>query len=301
MKRHILFLIIPFLFLQSCTNQSSDTNTEDTTTTSCYSNLNAQTISHDGENRDYILYVPSSYDGLSPVPLMMNFHGYGGTASEFINDADMRAVADANEFILVYPQGSCLEGSPHWNPCLSDEDNKSSVDDLGFVEALVNEISSQYNLDIERIYAAGFSNGGMMAYGLANYKSDLVAAVSSVSGVMLTCAGAISHPIPVLHLHGTSDSVIPYEGNSLFLSAQNVLDSWIDFNNTTTTATINSETIDGRTVEHYIYDEGDNNVSVEHYKYIGGNHTWFRTTYQGNTTAQLIWNFVSRYDINGLR
>ena len=97
----MLFLIIPFLFLQSCTNESSDINTDDITTTSCYSNLKTQTILHDGENRDYILYVPSSYDGLSPVPLMMNFHGYGGTAIEFINDADMRAVADANEFILV--------------------------------------------------------------------------------------------------------------------------------------------------------------------------------------------------------
>jgi polyhydroxybutyrate depolymerase len=150
---------------------------------------------------------------------------------------------------------------------------------------------------MERIYTAGYSNGGMMAYGLANYKSDLIAAVASVSGVMLDCTGPTSHPMPVIHLHGTSDGVLPYNGSSDYNSAQSTLDHWINFNNTVFTPT---ETSDNN-IEHYVYDQGDSSVSVEHYKYIGGDHVWFSATFQGQNTSELVWNFVSRYDINGLR
>lgn len=268
---------------------------------SCETNSGAQIIVHDGLNREYMLYVPTSYNAATPTPVMMNFHGFGGSASEYMNDADMRSLADSEIFILVYPQGSCMEGFSHWNPSLPSADNKSNVDDFGFIEAMINEISSEFNIDTKRIYACGYSNGGMFAYGLANFKSDLFAAVASVSGTMLDFNSPTSHPMPVIHLHGTSDGVIPYNGNNDYNSAQSILDYWIDFNNTITNPTVNSESDGGMTIEHYIYDQGDSSVSVEHYKFIGGDHVWFNVSFQGQNTDQLIWNFVSRYDINGLR
>ena len=297
MQKKLYFTIL-MLIIFSCTNDQAkdEDNQED-----CYINTNAQSLVHDGINREYILYVPNSYDETSATPILFNFHGFGGSASQFISRADMRAEAELNSFILVYPQGSCLDGVPHWNPCPIDGDNKSSADDLGFFEAMVNEISSQYNLDMERIYAAGFSNGGMMAYGLANYKSDLIAAVASVSGSMLDCLETPSHPMPVLHLHGTSDGVLPYNGDASFNSVQSTLDYWTNFNNTVSTPTINSDNTSGMTIEQYVYDQGDNSVSVEHYKYIGGDHVWFNELYQGQNASELVWNFMSRYDINGLR
>ena len=290
MKSPVLFFSILLIILSGC--KKDNNNSE-----SCYSNNNAQTIIHDGINREYVLYIPNSYDGTSAVPLMLNFHGFGGSASDYMNYADMRSVAESDTFILVYPQGSCSDGSSHWNPCPVGGDNKSTADDIGFVESMINEISSQYNVDMERIYAAGYSNGGMMAYGLANYKSDLIAAVASVSGVMLDCTGPTSHPMPVVHLHGTSDGVLPYNGSSDYNSAQSTLDHWINFNNTVLTPTVTSD----NNIEHYAYDQGDSSVSVEHYKYIGGDHVWFSATFQGQNTSELVWNFVSRYDINGLR
>ena len=296
MKKSILFFAILITILSGCGKNGKINNSK-----SCYSNTNAQTIVHDGINREYILYIPNSYDGTSAVPLMLNFHGFGSSASDYMNYADMRAVAESDTFILVYPQGSCLNGSSHWNPCPVGGDNKSSADDLGFVESLINEISSQYNVDMDRIYAVGYSNGGMMAYGLANYKSDLIAAVASVSGVMLNCSGPTNHPMPVLDLHGTSDKVIPYNGSSDYNSVQSVLNYWINFNNTSTNPTVTSDHSGGMTIEHYVYDQGDSLVSVEHYKYIGGDHVWFSSTFQGQNTSELVWNFVSRYDINGLR
>ena len=295
MKKAILLFTILLSILSSC-NKDDNNNPDE-----CYSNTNAQTIVHDGLNREYVLYIPNSYDETSSIPLMLNFHGFGGSASDYMLEADMRSLAETDTFILVYPQGSCLDGSSHWNACPTGGDNKSDADDFGFVEAMINEISSQYNIDLERIYAAGYSNGGMMVYGLANFESELIAAVASVSGTMLDCTGPTNHPMPVIHLHGTSDGVLPYNGNSYYSSAQNVLDHWIDFNNTITNPTVNSDSNGGMTIEHYLYDQGDSGISVEHYKYIGGDHVWFSATYQGQNTSALIWNFVSRYDINGLR
>ena len=292
MKSPILFFTILITILSSCKKDDVKNNSEE-----CYSNTNAQTLVHDNINREYVLYIPNSYDETSAVPLLVNFHGFGGSASEFMSYADMRSIAETDTFILAYPQGSCLDGSSHWNACPTGGDNKSDADDFGFVESMINEISSQYNIDMERIYAAGYSNGGMMAYGLANYKSDLIAAVASVSGVMLDCTGPTSHPMPVVHLHGTSDGVLPYNGGDGWNSAQSTLEHWINFNNTVLTPTVISD----NNIEHYVYDQGGSLVSVEHYKYIGGDHVWFNSTFQGQNTSELVWNFVSRFDINGLR
>ncbi len=301
MKKSILFFTILLTILSSCKKNDVNDNSEE-----CYSNTNARTMVHDGINREYVLYIPSSYNGTSAVPLMLVFHGFGGTASEFMNgsmdgNSDMRPLAESDTFILVYPQGSCSDGSSHWNPCPTGGDNKSTADDVGFVESMISEISSEYNVNMERIYAAGYSNGGMMAYGLANYKSDLIAAVASVSGSMLDCPGPTSHPMPIVHLHGTSDDVIPYNGSSDWSSAESTLDYWINFNNTTTNPTVSTYNSGGMTIEHYEYSQGDSSVSVEHYKYIGGEHVWFSSNFQGQNTSELVWNFVSRYDINGLR
>jgi len=291
MKKSILLFTFLLTILSSC-KKDDNKNLEE-----CYSNNNAQSIVHDGINREYVLYIPNSYDGTSSVPLMLNFHGFGGSASDYMQEADMRSLAEAHNFILIYPQGICLDGLSHWNACPLGGDNKSDADDFGFVESIITEILSQYNVDMERIYAAGYSNGGMMSYGLANYKSDLIAAVASVSGVMLDCTGPTNHPMPVVHLHGTSDGVLPYNGNNDWNSAQSTLDHWINFNNTVLTPSIASD----NNIEHYVYDQGDSSVSVEHYKFIGGDHVWFSATYQGQSTSELVWNFVSRYDINGLR
>ncbi len=261
----------------------------------------SRSIEVDGETREYLIYIPNSYDTIKSVPLLLNFHGFGGSANEFMNDADMRSLAASYSFILVYPQGSSLDGFSHWNACPIGGDNKSDADDFGFVEAIINKVSSQYNIDVERIYSAGYSNGGMMAYGLANYRSDLIAAVASVSGAMLDCIGSTSHPMPVVHLHGTSDGVLPYNGSNDWNSVQSTLDHWINFNNTTTNPTVSTVNSEGTTIEHYVYGQGDRSVSVEHYKYIGGDHVWFRAAFQGRNTSELVWDFVSQFDINGRR
>jgi polyhydroxybutyrate depolymerase len=294
----LIFLIsisLGLILLNGCSKINQEENVEQSEGTLL------RNIEVEEETREYLIHIPNSYDTTKSVPIMLNFHGFGGSASDYMQEADMRSLAEADTFILIYPQGSYLNGFSHWNACPIGGDNKSDADDFGFVEDIIDEISSQYNINMERIYAAGYSNGGMMAYGLANYKSDLIAAVASVSGAMLDCIGNTSHPMPVLHLHGTDDYVLPYNGDKGFNSVQKTLDHWIDFNNTTTNPIISTEDSGGMVIEHYVYDQGDNSVSVEHYKYIGGKHVWDIGTFQGQNTSELVWNFVSRYDINGKR
>ena len=292
----IFYLLLLSFFITSC---GEDDSTDQPKTD--HSNSEVQTMTHDGIEREYMLYLPEAYDANSPVPVLLNFHGFGDKASGFMDYTDMRSLAETNNFILVYPQGSLEDGASHWNPCPIGGDNKSTADDVGFIEAMIEKISAEFSIDKQRIYAAGYSNGGMMAYGLANYKSELIAAVASVSGAMLDCTNPVSHPMPVLHLHGTNDGIIPYDGGLYYTSVQKTLDHWIEINNTTTTPAMQTSNDGSTEIELYIYAQGDQSVSVEHYKYLDGGHVWFSNKYDGKTTGQLIWEFVSRYDLNGLR
>ena len=288
-----LYLFL-FILLFSCTKSENEIEI-----ITSYSSTNF--INHEGIDREYVLHIPDSYSENTPLPLVINFHGFGQTIENYMEKVDMRPLANTESFILVYPQGSLLGNAPHWNSCPPIENNKSLVDDFGFIEKMINQIASEYNVDQERIYAIGYSNGGMMAYGLAHHKSELIAGIGSVSGVMLGCFGTTSHPIPVIHLHGTLDFVLPYTGGNFFLSVQAVLDYWIEFNNTEVNPTVSIDSESDIPIEHYVYGSGDNGVSVEHYKYILGNHGWFSAKYKGKSTAELLWDFLSQYDIEGLR
>ena len=256
---------------------------------------NPYSIVHNGLTREYDMYIPSGYNSSTALPVIFLFHGFGGNGSEFLNETNMKEVAESNDIIIISPQGSLLDGISHWNSCPIGGDNKSEADDLGFVEFLLENIKSEYAIDSERIYAVGYSNGGMMSYGLAHFKSNLFAAVGSVSGTMLECYGPPSHPTPIIHLHGTDDAVIPYEGNGDYLGVQDVLDYWINFNKTEE----NFQSSENNDIEKYTFLNGENNVTIEHYKYLNGDHVWFNSTFNGKNASNLIWQFFANYDING--
>ena len=127
-----VFLVIAILF--SCSESNEVPSNEYRT------GLFTQTVSNDGTTREYLIYIPTSYDGSERFPLMLNFHGYGMTAEDQLDIADMRSLADNEGFVLVYPQGNIIDGDPygyHWNAGLDTESNKSSSDDLGFIEQTI--------------------------------------------------------------------------------------------------------------------------------------------------------------------
>ena len=268
-------------------------------------------ITHDGIQRDYILYIPELYDGSTAVPLVLNFHGYGSNAAQQMFYGDFRDIADTEGFLLVHPEGTTLIGNQFWNvgfPGLS-----STIDDVGFTEALIDELATLYTIDLDRVYATGMSNGGFMSFLLACQLSEKIAAVASVTGSMTQdtfddCNAQL--PTPVLQIHGTEDDVVLYNENNLSLPIPDVISYWVDHNNCETTPTTTTlpdvDVSDGSTIEYSVYEDGDNGITTEHMKVIGGGHTWPGSvlnsagTNQDIDASMEIWLFFSRYDINGL-
>ena len=267
-------------------------------------------ITHDGIQRDYILYIPEIYDGNTTVPLVLNFHGFGSSASQQMFYGDFRDIADTEGFLLVHPEGTTFIGNQFWNvgfPGIS-----STIDDVGFTEALIDELATLYAIDLDRVYATGMSNGGFMSFLLACQLSEKIAAVASVTGSMTQdtfddCNA--QRPTPVLQIHGTEDDVVLYNGNTLSIPIADVISYWVDYNNCETTPTTTTfpdiDPSDGSTIEHSVYEDGDNGITTEHMKVIGGGHTWPGSvintggTNQDIDASMEIWLFFSRFDING--
>jgi polyhydroxybutyrate depolymerase len=268
-------------------------------------------VIHDGIQRDYILYIPAIYDGSADFPLVLNFHGFGSNANEQMFYGDFRDIADTEGFLLVHPQGTSLNGSQYWNVG-SPGSSGSTIDDVGFTEALIDELANLYTINLDRVYATGMSNGGFMSFLLACQLSEKIAAIASVTGSMTldtydNCNA--QHPTPILQIHGTSDNIVPYNGNTGSLSIDDVISYWVNYNNCDTNPTITTfpdlDPSDDSIVEHIVYTGGDNASTTEHMKVIGGGHTWpgsvfiLPGTNQDINASNEIWEFFSRFDING--
>lgn len=260
----------------------------------------------DGQTREYRVYIPAAYDGSTPVPLVFNLHGYGSNNVEQEQYGDFRAIADTANFIIVHPMGLVdLFGSTHWNAF-----GTSDVDDVGFLSSLIDTIYAAYNIDGNRIYSTGMSNGGFMSHKLACLLSGRIAAVASVTGSITTTeidACITNHPMPVMQIHGTEDGTVPYEGNVIFMPVEDVVAHWVSFNECTnepiTTELPDIDPTDGCTVTHYLYEDGLLGSTVEFYKVTNGGHTWpgsafdiGETTYDFNASKE-IWRFFSQYSM----
>ena len=258
-------------------------------------------FAHGGVNREAVVYIPESWSPDTATPMLLNFHGYGGTAVDHMEEADFRPVADAEGFVLVMPQGSLLQGSPHWNSAAPSDDNKSAVDDFGFVELLLDTVGASVSIDAERVYAVGYSNGGMMSFGLACHRSGLVAAVGSVSGAMLDDIGVACTPGPtsVITLHGTADTVLRYEGGDGMRSAAGVVDYWRGINQITDEPTESTTSEAGTTVESFVHAGGTGGTEVHHHRVVDGGHVWLDVNIEGADTNRLLWNFFSRFGRDG--
>ena len=178
-----------------------------------------------GGIREYLLHVPPGYLASDPVPLVFNFHGFGSDPDQEELLSRMTHAADARTLILVYPRGR----DASWNAGLCcGESLRTAVDDVQFVREMLTLIERDYCVDTRRIYATGLSNGGFMAYRLACEMSERFAAVASVSGMLGIRDCRPSRPISVLHFHGTSDTIVPFDGDPVraFPSARETIAQW---------------------------------------------------------------------------
>jgi polyhydroxybutyrate depolymerase len=272
-------------------------------------------LQHDGLTRRYTVYVPPSYTGDTARPLVLSLHGGTSNALQQMSLSGMNAVADAHDFLVVYPDAT---GSPaFWN----DQVGPSSADDVGFISSLLDELESDYHVDSSRIYSTGLSNGGAMSYYLGNQLSHRVAAIASVAGPnnLLTA----SRPLPILHMHGTADPIAPINGGAIpgtpivLPAVAELIEAWRESNHCVgepiMTQLPDSNTQDGSTVklihyedcECYLTSTGEERTAeVLYYMIEGGGHSWpghgtaiFGPVNRDIDASTEIWNFFSRHTL----
>ena len=268
-----------------------------------------RTIQAGGLTREYRLYVPAIYTRTTnAVPLLLNLHGYGSNNLEQENYGDFRPIADTANFLVVHPNGTVDgTGKRFWN---TFGPRGTGVDDVAFISTLIDTLARRYRVDLNRVYSTGMSNGGFMSYELACQLGNRVAAIASVTGSMTTSrlAGCTSgRPVPVMEIHGTADLTVPYTGGTAlqFVAIPALLDSWVQRNGCNPTPTVTAvpdiNTTDGCTAERSVWADGRNGSAVEHFRIIGGGHTWPGSIYVVGVTNQDIsasreaWRFLRRY------
>ena len=167
----------------------------------------------DGETRSYLVHVPDGLNDAHPVPLLLAFHGRGIDAEGMVRLCGMSELAEREGFIVVYPNGCPdLIGGRGW---ALDYDANALVTgsaELPFVESLLDQLSLDYSIDADHVYALGFSNGGMLCYALARWMTERFTAIGSVAGIADFFPFELSRPISIIHIHGTRDRFIPYDG-----------------------------------------------------------------------------------------
>lgn len=168
-----------------------------------------RTILVGAATRTYDVYVPASYDGSQPYPLVLDFHFLGGTASMWGGTSGFRTLADAAHFLVAFPQG--IGGV--WNAGICCPPSPTT-DDVGFARALVADLVSATPIDTDRVYATGFSMGSAMTQRLACDAADVFTAIAPFAAQLVVpfpaCVPAA--PVAVLYTHGLDDTVVPYAG-----------------------------------------------------------------------------------------
>ncbi len=256
-------------------------------------------FSYNGHSRTCIIHLPSGYSDTVDYPLVLNLHGYGSNAGQQQVYSGMNSVADTAKFIVAYPNA--------FNGVWDTSFTVSSVDDPGYFNALMDSIMANYSVNEHRVYSTGFSMGGFMTYRLATELSGRLAAVASVSGPVTDSVlyfGNSALMLPVMHIHGTADSTIPYAGEGIYLDIDTTINYFINRNNcnaTPDTATLpDINTGDNCTVKSFCWSCNDTN-EVLLYKVIGGEHTWpgsfipIGVTNQDIKASGEIWKFFYRH------
>lgn len=235
-------------------------------TNSLFAQLNE--IIDQGVTRTFIVHLPAGYSESNEYPLVLNLHGLNASAETQQNYSKFDAVADAEGFIVVYPNG--IDKS--WST-IGDSDSD-------FLTNLVNHIRTTYSCSND-LFVTGMSQGGFMTYKFANTTTHNVTAIAVGSGNMSNAfqnASASAPQIPVMHFHGTEDNLVSYNGTILISTVEDTVQWWVNHNNCTTNPTIttipDTNIEDNSTVEKYYYGDGANGSEVTFYKIVNGGHTW---------------------------
>lgn len=258
--------------------------------------------------RSYRLYVPASYTPANQSPVVLNMHGLGSNAFEQQYYSNFMPIADTAGFLMVYPQGLSAQGTTYWNVGIP---LTPPTNDVKFLSALIDTISRHYTVDRYRVYATGMSMGGYMSHYLALNLGYRIAAIASVTGTIypgVYSSAAPGRAVPMMQIHGTADSTVPYNGSGLGIAIDTLVRFWVQNDGCNPAPVVtpvpNVNTADGCTATHYVYNGGTNGATCEFYKITGGAHTWpgapvsIGVTNQDFNASTEIWRFFRQYRLS---
>lgn len=262
------------------------------------------TVDASGQDRAYDVHLPPSYDGSSEMPVVLVFHGFRQTTEGARLLTGMDGVADAHDFIVVYPAAFLRV----WEV---ENINLHQADDLEFVETLIDQLDEDLAIDRSRIYATGFSNGAMMSYRLACMMPEAFAAFAPVGGALpitLTPECEPTGPVSIMVVNGTADPSVGYGGTINWLEGiPSTVEFWMQHNACSAEPEV-EELPDGgdgeRTVvRRHTYEDCSPGGNVVLYEIEGGGHQWpggatIDTDRYGEissdlNTSEAIWEFFS--------
>ena len=171
------------------------------------------------DNRPYGLKVPAGYDARHPAPLVVLLHGYTADGAKQAAYFRFTEEADKAGFLLATPNGTRdLMGNRFWNATDACCDFfRSGVDDVAYIDTVIDEISARYAVDPARVFVVGHSNGAFMAHRYACDRSSRVAAIVTLAGMQWKDQSRCSpsSPVSVLHVHGRKDETVKYDGGTM--------------------------------------------------------------------------------------
>ena len=268
------------------------------------------TIQSSGQERRYLLYIPESYDPAKPTPLVISMHGFIEWPDHQRQISHWNELADEAGFIVVYPMGT---GFPlRWGTLARAGDQGQAQRDVQFISDLIDKLAGEYNIDKDRIYANGLSNGGGMSFLLACQMADRIAAIGGVAGAYSTSWSECSpsRPVPVIAFHGDADPVVPYEGGIRtsrdydFPAISDWIAAWAKNNACNLTS---EEGPTSGEVSSIRYTGCAENANVELFTIHGGGHSWpggdnlpkfiVGETTQDIDATRVMWDFFQEHPL----
>lgn len=267
--------------------------------------------------RSSLVFVPDDFEDHVPLPLVFAFHGTGVNAEYFAQFTGLAEKGSQAKFVTVFPNGTGrTDKHLSWNAgnCCSDA-FKQNIDDIAFVDQLIDEMLDTGQIDEDRVYCSGFSNGSLLTYQLACLRGHRFGAVAAVAG----CRGSETphggQPLSVLHVHGTNDTYTPFEGgwglHSIsrvkFIPVWDTLKDWISANGCShepEKESIPDTAGDGTHITVHKFGPGRGGSEVILHQIHGGGHTWPGREHTVASLGKvshnldvndLIWDFFSRH------
>lgn len=271
-----------------------------------YAGDHSATIQSGGITRSFEFYLPNS--GMtSQLPLLIVFHGTGGSGANMRNVTGFNAIAENEKFVVVYPNSTTIGNDKQWNvyvdgvPGHGGVSAPNAADDVQFTSDLIDYFCAQYGIDKNKVYATGLSNGGFMTYHLAVALPNRIAAFAPVAANMWGDNNFITNyftnsytKVPILHIHGDADNVVSYP------DADHNGATWdypvASFSSANCGISTYTNTAISGTVEKHTYCTAASGFEVSLIRFLGVGHVY--PTNVSYNTSQEIWNFMKNYSLN---